>query len=93
MSAKLAGYAIGPTETLPKRWRDAIGPLRIMCEPCEGYVMARRPGAAPFVLSVRDLLSGDFSPILPKPRINVRLRIAEIEAAQEQELKEIIHGQ
>lgn len=49
---------IAPGERFPGRWEDDHGQIRIMCEPVEGYVMARRKGAMPFVISVRDLLSG-----------------------------------
>ena len=35
-----------------------------MTEPVEGYVMARRRGAAPFVISVRELLDGRFVPVM-----------------------------
>lgn len=61
----MIGYAVNPLQPLPRRWKDKIGPIRLMnVEPIEGYVMARRPGAAPFILSVRDLLNGDREPIL-----------------------------
>jgi hypothetical protein len=33
-----------------------------MCEPHEGYFMARRPGAAPFVLHVAQLLNAERHP-------------------------------
>lgn len=62
----MSGYAIDPTQPLPKIWKDAIGEIRVMCNPHEGYVMARRKGSAPFVLSVRELLSGKYDP-LPLP--------------------------
>lgn len=69
----MSGYAIDPTQPLPKRWRDNYGPMRLMTvEPVEGYVMARRAAGFPFVLSVRDLLGGKWEPILPKPKVNVR---------------------
>lgn len=69
---KKTSYVIDPTEPLPKRWKDERGPIRVMCEPVEGYIMARRPGAAPFILSVRELLRGDYEPIIKKPTTNVR---------------------
>lgn len=56
----MTGYAVDPSSPLPKRWEDDHGTIRVMCEPHEGYVMARRKGAAPFVISVRDLLSGKY---------------------------------
>lgn len=68
---KKLGYVIDPTEPLPKRWKDERGPIRVMCEPIEGYIMARRPGAAPFILSMRELLRGDYEPILKKPTTNI----------------------
>ena len=72
----MSGYAINPMQPLPKRWKDAGGPLRVMCEPHDGYVMMRRPGAMPFVVSVRELLGGKYEPILPAKQINVRARVA-----------------
>ena len=52
-------YVIDPTRPFPKRWKDSIGPLRVMSEPIEGYLMCRRPGGAPFILSVRQILNAD----------------------------------
>lgn len=68
----MTGYTHTPVSPLPKRWVDAAGEIRLlMTEPAEGYVMARRRGAAPFVISVRDLLDGRFMPVQtiqePKP--------------------------
>jgi len=61
----MTGYVISPGSRLPKRWVDAGGEIRLlMTEPVEGYVMARRRGAAPFVISVRDLLDGRFMPVM-----------------------------
>ena len=40
----------------PDEWRlhpSGRGPVRLIVE-AEGYVMARRPGCAPFVLSVKE---------------------------------------
>lgn len=54
----MSGYAISLLASFPKRWRDEHGEIRVMGEPIEGYVMARRKGSAPFVISVRDILSG-----------------------------------
>lgn len=66
-------YAVDPTQPLPKRWKDSIGPIRLlMTAPVEGWLLARRPGAAAFAITVRDLLSGNFEPILPKSTVNVR---------------------
>jgi len=60
----MTGHVINPLSPLPKRWVDAAGEIRLlMTEPVEGYVMARRRGAAPFVISVRELLSGRFMPV------------------------------
>lgn len=47
---------------MPKRWEDKNGPLRLMAGPIEGYVMMRRPGGAPFVLSVKELLNAKSHP-------------------------------
>lgn len=55
-------YAIDPTAPLPKRWRDEHGPIRIMGGPHEGYVLARRPGCMPFVLTVKQLLNTEKHP-------------------------------
>ncbi len=61
----MTGYVISPGTPLPKRWVDAAGEIRLlMTEPVEGYVMARRRGAAPFVISVRELLDGRFMPVM-----------------------------
>lgn len=75
----MTGYVFDPTEPLPKRWKDSRGPIRLVCQPHEGYIMVRRPSAAPFILSVRDLLSGAYDPILPKPRVNVRKLLSDPE--------------
>ena len=56
-------YVIDPLEPFPKRWFDHIGNITVMCEPVKGYVMVRRPGAAPFVLSVREMLNTDKNPV------------------------------
>lgn len=75
----MTGYTFDPTQPLPKRWSDAIGPIRLMMtKPVEGYVMCRRPGGAPFVLSVTDLLSGAWKPVIIKPRQNVREAISKL---------------
>lgn len=88
------GYAIKPLQPLPKYWFDAIGPIRVMCEPHAGYIMARRhDNSTPFVLSVRELLGGKFTPILPKPRTNVRQRVAEIKAAHDAAVRDYTHGE
>jgi hypothetical protein len=69
----MTGYTIDPTQPLPERWTDAIGPMRLMMsKPVKGYVMCRRPGCTPFVLTVADLLGGSYEPVLPKPKQNVR---------------------
>ena len=48
-------YVLDPLAPFPKRWRDPLGPIRVMGGPHEGYVMVRRPGAAPFCLHVSEL--------------------------------------
>jgi len=52
-------YVIDPLSPFPKRWKDQLGPLRVMCEPAEGYVMIRRPQAMPFCLPVAVLLNAE----------------------------------
>lgn len=43
-------------QRLPKFWHDEHGDIRLlMLYPVEGYVMARRPGAMPFAVTVTDL--------------------------------------
>lgn len=43
-------------ERLPKFWHDDHGDIRLlMLYPVEGYVMARRPGAMPFAITVANL--------------------------------------
>lgn len=56
-------YVIDPLAPFPARWRDKIGPLRVMSGPVQGYLMVRRPGASPFVLSVKQLLNTERHPI------------------------------
>jgi hypothetical protein len=56
-------YVIDPLAPLPKRWTDHLGPIRILAEPAEGWVLARRRGAAPFALRVRTLLNTDRDPV------------------------------
>ena len=52
-------YVVSLLAKFPKRWRDHIGPIRVMSEPIDGYLMVRRPGAAPFVLSVKQMLNAE----------------------------------
>lgn len=56
-------YVIDPLAKFPRRWRDHIGPIRVMCEPVEGYLLVRRPGCAPFALSVRQILNAEKHPV------------------------------
>ena len=64
----MTGYVYTPGSPLPKRWVDAAGEIRLlMTEPVEGYVMARRRGEVPFVISVQWLLSGRFMPVMKAP--------------------------
>jgi hypothetical protein len=69
-AAEAVRYLIDPLSPFPKRWTDPHGPVRVMCEPADGYVMCRRPHGRPFVLSVRQILNterhsvhGPFTPI------------------------------
>ncbi|WP_099863852.1 hypothetical protein [Pararhizobium haloflavum] len=56
-------YTIDPTQPFPKRWLDANGePILVMGEPVEGYLLARRPGCAPFAISVKDILNSGRHP-------------------------------
>lgn len=57
--------------SIPKKWTDPHGPLRIVGAPAEGYVMMRRPSSAPFIVSISALRSGvgylgkgPFSPVV-----------------------------
>jgi hypothetical protein len=44
----------------PKRWLDKDGqPITVMGEPTKGWLLARRPGAAPFAIHVRDILNAN----------------------------------
>lgn len=56
-------YVVSPLAKFPKRWRDHRGPIRVMGEPVEGYVMVRRPGCSPFILSVKQVLNAEKHPI------------------------------
>jgi hypothetical protein len=55
-------YFLDPMAPFPRRWKDRIGPVEAMAEPVKGYVMCRRPGAAPFVLRVSDLCNATKDP-------------------------------
>jgi hypothetical protein len=55
-------YFLDPMAPFPRRWRDKTGPVEAMAEPVKGYVMCRRPGAAPFVLRVSDLCNATKDP-------------------------------
>jgi hypothetical protein len=50
-------YVLCPLAPFPARWRDKLGPIRVMAGPVQGYVMCRRPHSIPFVLSVKELLN------------------------------------
>ncbi|MFC6743370.1 hypothetical protein [Methylobacterium tardum] len=47
-----------------QHWQDADGPVRVMAV-AEGYVVARRKGAAPFLMSVREF-KGAFTLAAPQ---------------------------
>lgn len=55
-------YVVNPLAPFPKRWFDHIGNVTVMIEPVKGYVMCRRPGAVPFVLSVAQVLNAEKHP-------------------------------
>jgi hypothetical protein len=53
-------YVVNPMARFPRRWRAADGkPLRVLCDPAEGYVMARFKNAAPFTIRVSEILNAD----------------------------------
>jgi hypothetical protein len=56
-------YVLDPLAPFPKRWRDHHGPIRVMMGPCEGWVIGRRPGCIPFLLTVSDLCNATRRPI------------------------------
>ena len=56
-------YFLDPLAPFPARWRDKIGPLRVMAGPVNGYVMVRRPDAHPFVLRVSELCNAVKHPV------------------------------
>jgi hypothetical protein len=61
----MSGYVYDPTSPFHKLWQDELGQIRVICEPSQGYVMVRRPGAMPFVVSVHYLLSGkQYQPVV-----------------------------
>ena len=56
-------YVINPLSPFPKRWLDNQGqPITVMGEPIKGWLLARRPGAAPFAIHVRDVLNANLRP-------------------------------
>lgn len=59
---KPAHYFLDPMAPFPQRWRDKIGPIRVMAGPVTGYVMCRRPNAVPFVLHVKHLCNAEKHP-------------------------------
>ena len=59
---KAAHYFLDPLAPFPARWKDKHGPIRVMAGPVTGYVMVRRPNAAPFVLRVSDLCNATKDP-------------------------------
>lgn len=59
---KPAHYFLDPLGPFPARWRDKIGPIRVMAGPVTGYLMCRRPGAVPFVLHVSELCNAKKHP-------------------------------
>jgi len=52
-------YVVDPAAPFPKKWSDHIGPINVMTEPVAGYLMVRRPGCTPFVLSVKQMLNAE----------------------------------
>ncbi|TPM53230.1 hypothetical protein FJ959_22115 [Mesorhizobium sp. B2-2-4] len=67
-------FVIDMTQPFPKRWSSPLGPITVMAGPVKGYLMVRRPHAAPFVIGLWQLLNaekhplGPFAPITKKPR-------------------------
>lgn len=64
MTQPVTRYVVALGASLPKKWRDARGPIQVMSEPVQGYVMARRPGRIPFVLTLRQLLNAEKHPTI-----------------------------
>lgn len=67
------GCGMNPLAPFPKRWRAADGrPLRVICGPAEGWLMVRFRGAAPWCITVPELLNASghrFGPFtLNEPR-------------------------
>lgn len=63
MSEDVIRYVIDPLAPFPKRWLDKDGqPITIMSEPTKGWLLARRPGAMPFAIHVRDVLNANRRP-------------------------------
>lgn len=60
---KAVHYFLDPIDQFPARWRDKIGPIRVMAGPVTGYVMVRRPGEMPFVLHVSELCNAKKHPV------------------------------
>lgn len=48
-------------ETFAKHWQDKVGPVRVVTI-VEGYVVARRPNAMPFLRKMDEFLR-DFTPV------------------------------
>lgn len=61
--APINHYFIDVMAPFPKRWRDKIGLIEVMCEPVKGWVMCRRPHAVPFCLRVSHLTNAERHPI------------------------------
>lgn len=81
-------YAVDPTQPLPKRWTDQLGPSPAAYDPASRRLCH---GASPFCIRVQDLLSGYYTPRIPAKRINVWQRVAEINQQHERAIHELSH--
>jgi hypothetical protein len=55
-------YLIDPLAPFHARWRDKVGPIRVLSGPVKGYLMCARPNCRPFVLRVSEILNADKPP-------------------------------
>lgn len=80
-------YVLNPLAPFPKRWLDKNGqPITVMGDPMKGWLLARRPGAAPFAIHVSDILNTNRHPhrLGPFTVVEKAKRAAVTPAKQEQ---------
>ena len=58
----MTSYVIDPLAPFHARWRDRIGPIRVLSGPVNGWLMCARPNCRPFVLRVSEILNADKPP-------------------------------